>query len=184
MSAQVAVRYARSTYDPTNEPANMVWHFARAAFDWRHGLAVHFLEPTSKQPNETPSAFAGRVRHQIADALAVPLTNHSHDDQRLQRRARRCYKRPPPGPDALAWAMPEVRTCKQRLGLDFDACAAVAEVYVKRAEASTLAVDSVEAYQKALGVSAADAAALWALRTGPLSFRELLVAEAMRRCSS
>ena len=57
----VAVRYHRSTYDPTNAPENMVWHFIRATFDLHHGMDVEFLDVTSKEVDETPSDFAGRV---------------------------------------------------------------------------------------------------------------------------
>ena len=51
----VAVRYRRSSYDPTNDPTNMVWHFIRATFDLHHGMDVEFLDVTSKQVDETPS---------------------------------------------------------------------------------------------------------------------------------
>ena len=180
----VAVRYRRSTFDPTNDPTNMVWHFIRATFDLHHGMEVEFLDVTSKQVDESPSDFAGRVRSTIAESLKVQLSNHSHDDQRLQRRCRKLYKkRPPRGPDALAWAMPETRTCKLLLGLDLDACTDAARGYVTRAEASQLEVEDVDAYRKALDVSEADAAALWAQREGPLAYRECLVASALRRCA-
>ena len=178
----VAVRYRRSSFDPTNDPSNMVWHFIRATFDLHHGMEVEFLDVTSKDVDETPADFAGRVRSTIAESLKVPLSNHSHDDQRLQRRCRKLYKRPP---DDLAWAMPETRTCKQLLGLDLDACTDAARAYVSRVEASQLEVEDVDAYREALDVSEADAAKLWASRSGgPLAYRECLVAAALRRCSS
>ena len=181
----VAVRYRRSSFDPTNDPDNMVWHFIRATFDLHHGMEVEFLDVTSKEVDETPADFAGRVRSTIAECLQVPLSNHSHDDQRLQRRCRKLYKkRPPRGPDSLAWAMPETRTCRQLLGLDLDACTDAARGYVARAEASDLEVKDVDAYREALDVSEADAAALWAQREGPMAYREFLVAAALRRCSS
>ena len=177
----VAVRYRRSTFDPTNDPANMVWHFIRATFDLHHGMEVEFLDVTSKEVDETPADFAGRVRSSIAESLKVPLSNHSHDDQRLQRRCRKLYKRPP---DDLAWAMPETRTCKLLLGLDLDACTDAARAYVSRVEASQLEVEDVDAYREALDVSEADAAKLWASRSGgPLAYRECLVAAALRRCA-
>ena len=180
----VAVRYHRSSFDPTNDPDNMVWHFIRATFDLHHGMEVEFLDVTSKDVDETPADFAGRVRSTIAESLQVPLSNHSHDDQRLQRRCRKLYKkRPPRGPDALAWAMPETRTCKQLLGLDLDGCTDAARAYVSRVEASELDVKDVEAYREALDVSEADAAALWAQREGPLAYREFLVAAALGRCA-
>ena len=176
----VAVRYHRSSFDPTNDPDNMVWHFIRATFDLHHGMEVEFLDVTSKDVDEAPSDFAGRVRTTIAESLQVPLSNHSHDDQRLQRRCRKLYKkRPPRGPDSLAWAMPETRTCRQLLGLDLDACTEAAKVYL----ASDLDVADVDAYRKALDVSKEDAAALWAQREGPLAYREFLVAAALGRCA-
>jgi 1-acyl-sn-glycerol-3-phosphate acyltransferase len=175
----VAVRYRRSSYDPTNNPTNMVWHFIRATFDLHHGMDVEFLDVTSKDVDESPSDFAGRVRTSIAECLQVPLSNHSHDDQRLQRRCRKLYKRPP---SDLAWAMPETRTCKLVLGLDLDACTEAAKVYL----ASDLDVKDVDAYRIALDVSEADAAALWASRAegAALAYRECLVAAALRRCAS
>ena len=179
----VAVRYHRSSYDPTNDPTNMVWHFIRATFDLHHGMEVEFLDVTSKEADETPSDFAGRVRTSIAECLQVPMSNHSHDDQRLQRRCRKLYKRPP---SDLAWAMPETRTCKLVLGLDLDGCTDAARAYVSRVEACDLDVKDVDAYRKALDVSEADAAALWASRAegAALAYRECLVAAALRRCSS
>ena len=178
----VAVRYHRSSYDPTNNPTNMVWHFIRATFDLHHGMSVEFLDVTSKDVDEAPSDFAGRVRTSIAECLQVPLSNHSHDDQRLQRRCRKLYKRPP---SDLAWAMPETRTCKLVLGLDLDGCTDAARAYVSRVEACALDVKDVDAYRKVLDVSAADAAALWASRSvGPLAYRECLVASALGRCAS
>ena len=174
----VAVRYHRSTYDPTNAPENMVWHFIRATFDLHHGMSVEFLDVTSKDVDETPADFAGRVRSTIAESLQVPLSNHSHDDQRLQRRCRKLYKRPP---SDLAWAMPETRTCKLLLGLDLDACTEAAKVYL----ASDLDVADVDAYRAALALSEADAAALWASRSvGPLAYREFLVSSALGRCGA
>ena len=80
--------------------------------------------------------------------------------------------------------MPETRTCKLLLGLDLDACTDAARAYVSRVEASQLDVKDVDAYRKALDVSEADAAALWAQREGPLAYREFLVAAALGRCSS
>ena len=51
-------------------------------------------------------------------------------------------------------------------------------------EACDLEVNDVEAYRKALDVSEADAAALWALRSvGPLAYREFLVSSALGRCA-
>ena len=177
----VAVRYRRSTFDPTNAPENMVWHFIRATFDLHHGMEVEFLDVTSKAVDETPADFAGRVRSSIAESLKVPLSNHSHDDQRLQRRCRKLYKRPP---DDLAWAMPETRSCKLLLGLNLDDCTDAARAYVARTEASDLDVNDVDAYREALDVSEADAGVLWALRpVGPLAYRECLVAAALRRCA-
>ena len=178
----VAVRYRRSSFDPTNDPSNMVWHFIRATFDLHHGMEVEFLDVTSKEVDETPADFAGRVRSTIAESLQVPLSNHSHDDQRLQRRCRKLYKRPP---DDLAWAMPETRTCKLLLGLDLDACTDAARAYVSRVEASDLDVKDVDAYREALDVSEADAAALWAARPegAALAYREFLVAAALGRCA-
>ena len=44
----VAVRYRRSSFDPTNAPENMVWHFIRATFDLHHGMEVEFLDVTSR----------------------------------------------------------------------------------------------------------------------------------------
>ena len=159
----------------------MVWHFIRATFDLHHGMEVEFLDVTSKEADETPADFAGRVRSSIAECLQVPLSNHSHDDQRLQRRCRKLYKRPP---DDLAWAMPETRTCKLLLGLDLDACTDAARAYVSRVEASQLEVKDVEAYRKVLDVPEADAAALWASRSvGPLAYREFLVSSALGRCA-
>ena len=80
--------------------------------------------------------------------------------------------------------MPETRTCKLVLGLDLDACTEAARGYVSRVEASDLDVKDVDAYREALDVSEADAAALWALRSGgPLAYREFLVAAALRRCA-
>ena len=77
--------------------------------------------------------------------------------------------------------MPETRTCKLLLGLDLDGCTDAAKVYL----ASDLDVADVDAYRKVLDVSEADAAALWASRSvGPLAYREVLVASALRRCSS
>ena len=137
---------------------------------------------TSKEVDETPADFAGRVRTTIAESLTVPLSNHSHDDQRLQRRCRKLYKRPP---DDLAWAMPETRSCKLLLGLDLDACTDAARAYVSRVEASQLEVKDVDAYRAALSLSEADAAALWAARSegAALAYREFLVAAALRRCA-
>ena len=81
--------------------------------------------------------------------------------------------------------MPETRTCKLLLGLDLDACTDAARAYVSRVEASQLEVEDVDAYREALDVSEADAAKLWASRSGgPLAYRECLVAAALRRCSS
>ena len=53
-------------------------------------------------------------------------------------------------------------------------------------EAAELDVKDVDAYRKALDVSEADAAALWAARPkgAALAYREFLVAAALRRCSS
>ena len=81
--------------------------------------------------------------------------------------------------------MPETRTCKLLLGLNLDDCTDAARGYVSRVEASQLEVKDVEAYRKALDVSEADAAALWASRSvGPLAYREFWCLLALRRCAS
>ena len=68
------------------------------------------------------------------------------------------------------------------LGLDLDGCADAAKVYL----ASDLDVADVDAYRKALDVSEADAAALWASRSeGPLwRTASAAVAAALGRCAS
>ena len=180
----VAVTYEpRGDYDPTNID-DMVWHFARPCFDLAHPMRVTYLPTMAPEPGEAPRAFAQRVRGALAAELGRATTEHGHDDERLQKHARRSLKRRGAPREDLAWALPETGLVKSVLGFDCAEAKGHLDAYL---DARAAAVEKPAAYFAALRADESpELRALYDRRVaaglGPtLTFREFLAAKALAR---